>query len=1348
LARGKVWAAHKYESCGANAPTVASRVKTLSFSTHDKATLVFGRAFIRYIQKVICPGRTRHVTPSANTSTAVEDRRRPTGQGVIGSDSHALQRPIMLPRLSLSRAFWLVVVAFASRAAAEFLADPDFVYRFDSDEAMGNGNGMAGALDGRVYATTQAGNLWTLDPLNDDTEPVVYRPPVFEEAGISYKVSCQSSVILQETEDGTVDYAMYMVADMDPSTGQVRQSRLLAVDPEEGSLLWFVRFEGAMVQGNPAVGQEFIYVVHNNVGGDNRGQLSLVQVTSRTQATLVDTVTSPGGVGTPWAPPAVTTFPEATGNNADPLRWKEIVVWGDFINLGLSRVGSLHSLRVAADAWSYQLLSEDPGSTTTAPALGLIGQAGNGNFEWTVATSNAGGLLHAWTTQADWNPFLERTEEGEAVDALLEPEWLQAATQVTTGQFPVTVSPILSASNDAVYIAGSEGGLAGWETLRGRRQWELASFIPHQSQFVMYEPEANNDPTVLYYCDVVGTLRQVEPDRGVLNWQASYCDFNEVTDCPFISADILASRNGNRVYMANAEGSVFGALVASFATPAPTPALTSAPTSTAPTTTPTSAPWSIPTSGPSVRRVDPDGTGTEDGGSRDPPLDATPAPSPLVPGLPAGNEATVEDDSKSAQLYILLAVVVIALCICVGVLSMVFKRRKNSKEHEDREMKEEMAAVRRWKSNKKMCQDEMRNEEEEFMNDLGPDAPKGTASKPTDATEPRRGALVTPRRNRNSRADRRSRSRSSGRNNTPGTLDSISEAADEEVMSSPGAEELSEVGMEVSLDGMEKGESSSVTRNLVFDFTMKAAAKSAKSSKTVEAKADSGNAAVKASKVSKNGKAAAKASKTVDTGKPSAEAAKATDSVKAAAKVSKAADVVKAAPAVTKAAEEPNAEEDVEVSWSMKQDTLADEPPKSPLQRLSRANSTGTFEPTSPSNRSFVLNSPSTVSSPGSPFNDIDDVDEGGSDLRLDLTDEPGRIRPAPPPVSSLKTMHSDDDMGSLLSALSGKSEHTQNTDEPGRIRGPTRRNTRDMNISDVMSVDTSVYLDDNTAASPPPPAFPSPIRQPEPTPPRLSPPGGASIEPMDRGTLVNAPNEAADSPAGTRRSTAALKNNKSPASCMMPALSIASEETMHRSNSFERMPRSYSSTRVNARMISTPEDTAGIERPRSRAGLFSRHDRAKENATTASNQSSSNVSTSEFSDTTSGAYTSDEDMRIVGTAPLPPKRSKAKSREAKGREAKQPEEESGKTNDEGNPWNSFINQLAKADQDFFNPTLPKKSPTVKPKQSASRQFGRSRSAKPNFPPPPPPPSHTDVYYRRDDDSEQTQTSEPPRRFV
>jgi hypothetical protein len=966
--------------------------------------------------------------------------------------------------------------------------------------------------------------------------------------------------------------------------------------------------------------------------------------------------------------------------------------------------------------------------------------------------------LHAWTPQANWNPFLERTQDGEAVDALLQPEWVQAATQFTSGQFPVSVSPILSADDDAVYIAGSEGGLAGWETQRGRRQWELPTFVPHQSQTVMYTPEGNNDPTVLYYCDIGGTLRQVEPGRGVLNWQASYCDFNQVTGCPTVSADIVASRNGNRVYMANAEGDIFGAVVASFATPAPTFATTFAPTTSLPTTTPTVAPTSLsgPTSGPSSRRVDPD-----EPGARDPPLDVTPGPSPLVPGLPAGNESPVDDDSKSAQLYILLGVIVIALCICVGVLSMFCKRRKTSKAHEEREMKEEMAAVRRWKSNKKMYQDEMRNEEEEFMNDVGTGAPTGATAKSKVAAEPRRGALVTPR--RSSRGDRRSRSRSSTRNNTPGTLDSISESADEEVMSSPEAEELSEVGMEVSvsLDGMEKGESSSVTRNLVYDFTMNTAAQVAGASQSGKGKKDGGKAAAKSSKVKKSEKAAAKASKVAVAVKATPIASKAANGgkvptkSKASAKTSKAVDAVKAAPTVSKSAEEPIAEQDVEVSWSKKPDTLADEPPNSPLQRLKRADSTGTAEPTSPANRSLVLNSPSTVSSPGSPFNDIsddvDDMDDIGSDLRSYLTDEPGRIRPAPPPVSTLKTMLSDDDMGSLLSALSGKSEHTQNTDEPGHIRGPSKRNTRDMNISDVMSVDTSVYLDDNTAASPPPPAFPSPISRPEPTPPRLSPPGGASLEPLDRGTLTKDPSGAADSPVDSRRSTVASKNDKSPASCMMPALSIASEETLHRSNSFEKMPGSYSSTKVNPRMLkgNTLRDGAANVRPRTRAGLFSRRDRAientAENTTTASNQSSSNVSTSDFSDTTSGDYTSQEDLRVVGSAPLPPKSKRSKG---KKREAKIPEEESGKTNDESNPWNSFISQLAKAEQDFFNPTLPKKSPTATAKQPAPRQFGRSRSTKQSYPPPPPPPSHTDVYYRRDDDSERTQSSQPPSRFL
>ena len=328
-----------------------------------------------------------------------------------------------------------------------------------------------------------------------------------------------------------------------------------------------------------------------------------------------------------------------------------------------------------------------------------------------------------------------------------------------------------------------------------------------------------------------------------------------------------------------------------------------------------------------------------------------------------------------------------------------------------------------------------------------------------------------------------------------------------------------------------------------------------------------------------------------------------------------------------------------------------------------------------------------------------------------------------------------------MTSLLSGVSARSGLTEEPGAI------NIRPKRVqylpgspvdSDLMSVDSSLYLDDNTATSPVPPADPNPILQPITTPPSLlSPQVTKGLDPPDGASVIGSPlsyDEEVDLHAS--------------AGIMLPTMSVTSnshstEKTEKRSNSKERV--AVGSVKVNTRMLpynaprenlyTKPVVMEGHSQPRRRprAGLFSRRevaDNRNENGPIISEPPSSDMPPPSLN-----TSLSKEEMKIIGTASSRKDKKKMLNTEEAAEQA-----------DGGNPWNSFLNQLAKVEEEFFNPTMPptKKDPQTvsKPSQKpAKRNYGRTKSSKQSFPTPLPP-SPPDVYFNnRDNDSEATQGS-------
>lgn len=1235
---------------------------------------------------------------------------------------------------------------------AKFLGTPEFVNRFDTNEAMRQNNGMAGSEDGRVFATTATGNLWILNPLQENAQAVVYTPTPVVDAGDQLSVSCQSSVVLKETTEGEVEYAVYVVLDSDPDSGDVRQSRVLGVDAKKGELLWSVVLAASSAVGTPAVGQEFVYVTHTDVDS-NAGRLSLIQVVAASStftANIVDTLTS---TRDPWGPPSVAAYPEDGG---DDLPWREIVAWGDSTNFGRSQEGNLYLLKVGDGDRAYQTLSDFQGATLTAPALGAISRDNNGRYNWNVATGNYGGLVHMFT-RSNWNPFLETTQ---AAPNLMDPAWRERATAFTFGQFPLAVAPVFSPDETFVVVAGTEGGLAAYSVERGQRQWQIATPLI-LSQPVVFE-NSNNGRTAIYACDMDGWIRQIEAsNRGNVNWSVKYCDEIGLADCPQVSAGSLISRNGNRLYIANEDGSIFGARVGSFATPAPTPADTDAPVvapTGAPVVSQTAAPFvaGLQTAQPTmVSDQDDDDNVTDDDQTANSSDLATSAPAPSPGNVGAGTDSasSVSDDSTPIQVYILLGVLVFALCMCVGGALVILRRRRSSKEKDEQRIQEEMLAVRRWKSNKKMYHEDMKAEEEATMQELSSNSNKSlTEEKPKQPNVDPAEGLVTPTKQGTKKERRcRSRSRNSRNPSTPGTLDSISESIDEERGGLP-TETSSEAGFEISVEGIADS-NGDIAKNLTLTFASEDSKETAPKSKSEPIpKRETPNGhipqeteveSVEESKTKEDARAkeesSAMSGKSGTSGegeKPNSPSTAPVDNTPA--------------PSPSASSEKPQGRADPPSSATSvpKQTGAGKKPREVPLE-------TFLTEPLYP--------------------NPVPEDDQ--CDLRSNLTGEPGQIRSPPTPEpgaisaayrarsgSGASASEDDDrsDMTSLLSGISarsGLSSRTQHTEEPGSIKKKVQYLPGSPCPSDLMSVDSSLYLDDNTAGPPVSPPSPASINKPQKTPdsslgrepPRLAPPDGASVGSPSSSTI------------GSGDSVCSDPKEARPGSCRIPALSIASDETARKSNNKERQVSS-SSTKIHAEMVN--ENKQGQSRAlamnhpreelytkpvhmegspqtrgRTRAGLFSRQQRAFNSTSSSSTQSVSNMSYDQWSESVSAASASSnatEAMKIVGTASGDDTQVKSKSKPGKSKKEKSAKsEKSMKENqDDGGAWNSFLNHLAKAEEEFFNPTLPKKAAKPPPKPVApktKRQYGRKRSGKQSFPPPLPPPSHTDVYFRKEE---------------
>lgn len=1106
---------------------------------------------------------------------------------------------------------------------AEYLDSPEFIDQLNTGEPMLQGNGISGSADGRIFASTQPGNLWMFSPLVVDAEPVVFTPQTWVGVGGEALLTrSTSSPIVKEDANGQILYVVHVVVDVNPDTSQPVQSRVFGVDPDTGAVLWSSVFENSVAVGTPAIGQDFIYVSLNSVSA-NQGRLSLIQVSSFNEVFIVANYDSQFG---PWGPPSVVEFPPQS-------TWTEAVVWGDSLANGNSPQGRTYILKVGSGGPSPvdEVVTDATGSTVTAPALGAMQQNGN-DIDWNVATGNFEGRVNVWR-EADWSTMLgeEQVPPGEEVT----PSWTRVGSQFSPGQQAMQVSPVFSSAETTVFVAGDGGGLAGWEVRRGRRQWDRPT-SEILSQPVIHVPDnlENENAGVLYACDTSGVLRQLTADEvGTLTWAIDYCEANSLGgSCPQVSANIFLSTNGNRVYVPNEEGSIFVARVAVFETPAPT---------STPTLPPVDAPVAIPTTPTRMPTSEEEFT-------------SSPSFSPDESGSES-NESKASGLSENG-LYILLAVVVVALCVCLCAASFILKNRRKNKESEEK-IKEEMAAVNRWKSNKKMYEQEIKELEHDTMQELSNGSPKQPGIQSQAANTPETIAAESESGSPEAETQpdgqvmgwkpgspgSRSRSRSSSRART-GTLGSISESMDEE-RASPIPRDLDNSNSEVA-------------RNLAIQFA-------------------SEDNEVAVAKEVHNGKATSEV-------KPSQQensTTKANDSQ--TGPVSQDNDVT------------PSDTKDIVDATSNPTTVVSTE---GSAQGKSESESGDKKAPTTQKQMLGLLNLEW--------WNDNDDNRSDFNNSQLSgTTDEPGRISTRFEPQVVGTGYSTDDDGTAVSSMVSGLSARSQHTQEPGAINRRTQSMPNSSFASDVMSVDSgSIYLDDNTAASPP--QSPPEILKPQATPPtpqrvQLEPPDGASViasEPVLTGY---------SEPSVSATINPATKPTAKPSSYIPNKYSAAVTNSRRIRSTAQPLVESHHGERLTA------FEGKSMSRGRPRAGLFSRRE-IQDNTSAASSQSVSNQSYSEWSesDSSNNAVMSQRRGELPDTKYKAPKKNKASKR-------------SKQSGTDDTPWNSFLNQLAMAEQEFFNPKLkassaPKTRAVSPPPPPPPPESGSSDESEG---PPPPPPS-------------------------
>mmetsp|Transcript_19365 Transcript_19365/g.44899 ORF Transcript_19365/g.44899 Transcript_19365/m.44899 type:complete len:1238 (+) Transcript_19365:258-3971(+) len=410
--------------------------------------------------------------------------------------------------------------------------------------ASGEGNNQAGDGGGAQY-------------LNDDY--IIYAvvdnkfvPDVAIESGMIGSTARNGNTVDGEGEDESV------------------KSRVIAVNMD-GSFRWSVEVSGR-IEGSPVVGENGIYVTHNDSGG---GHLSVLRVQNSGRAFVVATVdpiaTEPGSV-VPLGPPALQK-PGLSNEEEDG----DIVIVAESWGSGFSEsAGGLYMLSTTKrdsdekkeddgsagtpDGYDYSFIKISSWSRSAIAQPLVHGDS--------IFLGAAGGAIGGFT--GDRKSDLSGITSGREREIF--PRWnYQVATNPRNTSQPLRSQPTLDLETELLVIPGVSADFYCIQSDNGRQVWR-----DNQGSQVMAQPRifvAEGWRKVVYAIETLnGRVRQYDLLTGRRFWDYSCADISEQMCRDAVEAEFAITQSGNTIYYGDIYGRVNALTVANFATETPTTA--------------------------------------------------------------------------------------------------------------------------------------------------------------------------------------------------------------------------------------------------------------------------------------------------------------------------------------------------------------------------------------------------------------------------------------------------------------------------------------------------------------------------------------------------------------------------------------------------------------------------------------------------------------------------------------------------------------------------------------------------------------------------------------------------------
>ena len=710
-------------------------------------------------------------------------------------------------------------------------------------DSIAEGNGVVIENDSsQALITTEQGKLLGVSLLDSAKTEVSERYAAPARPG--YSTTCQSSVVLYG------EFALYAVVDVSPDETksrifQVPTNHVAATDPSD--LVRTIDVDGA-IKGTPLINADgHLFVAHHVDLGEAElnGQMSIFDL----ENDAIGIVSA--NTGEILAPPAMT---RVTLDSGDIVDW---VVMAANIGDGNSNQGDVYALRfdpvTFAAVWHILGLNIG-GSSKKAAGISRDGT--------TIVFGTDRDFVKAWVNNQNIRNILHFSDTSNLSDVSFDID-----VRLSRSDEPTNTQPVLLGGAYAL-ISERDANLVALDLLDGgATEWTLQTRTAHSATpIVVNDDEAGR--WVIYDLSQAGILRQflvdyTNPSEATLSYAANCVGFINATSvgnnnnnlveytesqCGVApaTADFAVSSNGEVVVYATQDGSVTAIQVSVDGTWAPSSNPSATPTaapspmpslSALPTAPPSGSPTASSSASPTMTALIPDGATPAPvstvpsvapsvaplrGPSTPPQLTPPPVsnlPSEVPSSAPITNQRTGRGAAKSSSsnssslglLSVLLGVVASVFLLAVVAVCLFMKRkRKDDTEEKARTLRDVELKTSRL-NNKRQYEEEMRMEEEETLNDL-----MGDAQEPASATPSAGQVALSP--GRNQRMSRRLSTRRRSNMAATSTLGSISESENEDDLADVSVTEG--FRFEISIDAMEMGSGEVMSADGMSDLSV------------------------------------------------------------------------------------------------------------------------------------------------------------------------------------------------------------------------------------------------------------------------------------------------------------------------------------------------------------------------------------------------------------------------------------------------------------------------------------------------------------------------------------------------